>query len=399
MNRFSIFSLLFFLNIFLLSAQEDAKYLVGAVPLVDGKVIFEREIKVSPDVPTSKLLKLAEEWAKKELVEKKYEGSLQRILLVSPENGYLVVQGDEKLVFKSQFLSLDQTTMTYQLIINVEQGKCTLTIRNIKYEYQDYEELMPAEKMITDEYALNKSGEKLNRHYDKFRKFTIDRVDELRNSLKDYLGQISLESIKKQEEVVTKPSILDSDRQEVVAQISKPIQETAPIVAPVAVQPLVAQVSPAPMSGYKQMSASEISESIMQMFKDNQVLVVAGESNGLKVMPALWSGLGSFGSKPVSMSIVKSEGANEDIYTISFYTQIHKDALDRVAKGEESKLTPITTPSGAIAFAEAWMIIECKKVLEQPATETMVKDAQSKQWNVSGFDKLLMGEIINVWAR
>lgn len=387
-NKFLLLALLL-CSISFLSAQEDAKYLAGAVPEVNGKVVFEREIKTDPSVSIDKLLQLTEDWAREEFEaeDKKYEGANQRILLTSKEDHYLVVQGDEKLVFKSQLLMIDQTIITYHLIVRVVLGKCTLTMRNIKYEYQDYDEPMPAEEMIIDKIALHKSGEKLNRHYDKFRRFTIDRVDAIADSFRTYLGKISPSEVK---EVKKEETIVISEPQEIMQQ--KKIS-AAPIVMDGKTVTFAA-------AGYKSMSAEDLSDDIMEMFKDNWVLVTRGSGDNVKVFPAVWSGKGNFGSKPVVMSVVKGGEDNADTYTISFYTQIHKKALDKIANGGSNDLTPIASPTGGTAYSEAWMIIECKKVLEQPATSEMVKDAQSKMWNnIQGFDKLLMGEIVNIWVR
>ena len=384
-NKLSLLILLFFSSVFYLTAQEASKYLAGAVPVVDGRVLFEREIKVDSSVSADKLLQLAEQWAKEEFEreDKKYEGSSQRVLMVSKDDHYLVVQGDEKLVFKSQILMIDQTTITYQLIVRVEQGKCTLTMRNIRYEYQDYDELVPAEQMITDEYALSKDGSKLNRYFDKFRTFTVDRVNTIENSFRAYLGNLSPIPVSKQEiATTTKTEVRESQQQE-ISRLSVIEDKTVTFAT----------------AGYKSMSVEDLSDDIMEMFKDNWVLVTRGSGDNAEVLPAVWSGKGNFGSKPVVMSVVKGGEGQNDSYTISFYTQIHKKAMDKIAKDGKCELTPIVSPTGATAFSEAWMIIECKKVIDQPATDEMVKDAQSKIWDVKGFDKLLMGEIVSIWVR
>ena len=84
---------------------------------------------------------------------------------------------------------------------------------------------------------------------------------------------------------------------------------------------------------------------------------------------------------------------NAQTYTISFYTEIYSDAIKEFdTKGnakdkiKKAGLTPIATPSGAPAFSEAWMIIECKKAGTMPSSGT------------SG-DKTYLGEILNVWIK
>ena len=394
-NKFSLIGFLVFCNVLLVTAQVDSKYLAGAVPEVNGKVLFTREVKVSSSVSNDQLYGLVKEWMYEEFSEK--EDSKQRVLLADKDQNYIVAQGDEKLVFKAQILMVDQTDMTYQFIARTEKGKCMLEMRNIKYEYQDYDKPVSAEEMITDKVALHKSGEKLNRHYDKFRTFTIDRVDELQASLRTHLGKVSLEDVKVEETKVA--SIVD------VEELPRSTSMKAKVPAAVSVSSTVASEG---MAGYKQMSADQISESITKMFKDSRAVVSIGEANDAKTLTGAWSGTGNFGGKPVAMVFVnaESDASKEQVYTISFYTEIHGDALDRMAASDVSVrsktvgLTPIVTPSGASAFGEAWMVIECKKMTEQDSSESELKEnAQSKQWKSNKNVKSFMGEIINVWAR
>lgn len=350
-------------NVLSLSAQEDPIYLEGAVPEVAGKVKFVREIKVDKNISTEQLFKYATEWANEEY--KISDDSKQRILLENSAEHNIACQGDQYLTFSSSVISLDRARMTYQLLIHVERGEYKLEVQNIRYEYSDYKNLMPAEEMITDKVALNKNKNKLNRHYSKFRKATIDCVNEIEKSFHNFLT-----------------SKMGGTKS---AEIVSPVQGSLALASG--------------MAGYKQMNAAELSESVMAMFKDSWALVVEGKEGATKPMTAAWSGMGNLGGKPVSMVLVDSDNNDEEIYTISFFTPIHKENLDKIEKGGKADFTPITIPSGAVSYSEAWMIIECKKVSEQPASESMIENIQSKAWVKNDFNKLLMGEIVNVWAK
>lgn len=389
-SKFSIIGLLLFCNTLLLSAQVDSKYLVGAVPQVDGRVIFTREVKVNTSVSKDQLYDLVKEWMDKEFPES--TETKQRVLLADKDQSYIVAQGDEKLVFKSMMLMIDQTEMTYQLVARVEKGKCLLEVRNIKYEYQDYDKTMPAEEMITDKVALHKSGEKLNRHYDKFRTFTIDRVDNLKSNLVDYLGQVSLEEVKPKEAKVV--SIID---------LEEPSTETKMIVS----VPATAPFAIAPMTGFKNMDKNKLSESIVKMIKDSRVVVAVGKGVDAKVFTGTWKSLGDFEGVPmVSTFVNELQADSEDVYTISFYTEIHGDALDKLEKADLSTrletpgLTLMTTTDGTVAFGEAWMVIECKKLSNNASNEAKLNEgAQSKKWKNTKNLRLYLGEVLNIWAR
>ena len=65
-----------------------------------------------------------------------------------------------------------------------------MTLERISYNYEENRDTgfkLPAEKVITDEYALNKKKTKLIPLYAKFRKKTIDRKDAIFKEVKDRL--------------------------------------------------------------------------------------------------------------------------------------------------------------------------------------------------------------------
>lgn len=390
-NKISLIGFLLFCNALFLSAQVDSKYLAGAVVEENGRVSLKRDVKVSSEVSKSQLFDLVDAWMKEEFAEA--EESSQRVLLSDKANDYVVAQGDEKLVFKSQVLSLDQTNINYQLVARVESGKCNLEMRTIRYDYSDYKQTMPAEKMITDKMALNKSGDKLNRHYDKFRTFTIDRMDALKNSLSSYLGKVSLEEAKAIQ--VKETSILAEEK------------ETAPVVIPAT--PLVPATRVGEMVGYKQLKADQLSDAILKMIKDSRAVAVASADDEQLALTATWSGMGNFGGKQSAMAFVNTDGhklGSDATLTISFLTEIHADALDNLEKTAITKRLPaeglsaVKTDAGNTAFNEAWMVIECKLTMEQDSSESAVKEnAQSKMWKNNTNTRMVMGEILNIWVR
>lgn len=133
--------------------NDDSKYLKGAVPEVDGKVVFERQININQSVASQQLFDLVKAWT--ELTFTSNDNSSQRVLLVDDEQQTIAAQGEEILVFKSSFISIDRTTMQYRLILKVEQGKVLMTFSNIKYDYQDFKGPEKAENLIVDKVAYN----------------------------------------------------------------------------------------------------------------------------------------------------------------------------------------------------------------------------------------------------
>ena len=66
---------------------------------------------------------------------------------------------------------------------------------------------------------------------------------------------------------------------------------------------------------------------------------------------------------------------------------------------KEAGLTPITSPSGSKAFSEAWMIIECRKMVSQSLIPEALHDSQAKEKWGTQLHKMYIGEILNVWVK
>ena len=168
-----------------LSAQKSnipQKYAAGAVPVVNGSVVFSKDYivknKTSEQIFDS-LLAYAEALTKS-------ENSMPqcRISTNDKANNLLAVNMEEWMYFKKKSWVTDRTRFFYQLLYQVRDGGFTVTMRNIHYLYEEERDInggfqYEAEKWITDDVALVKNATKLSRLSGKFRTFTIDRKDEL----------------------------------------------------------------------------------------------------------------------------------------------------------------------------------------------------------------------------
>ncbi|MEG1749511.1 MAG: DUF4468 domain-containing protein, partial [Tannerellaceae bacterium] len=181
MKRFLLFMLL--IPAFLM-AQTEQRYLAGAVPVVDGKVVFSKEIK-APSLSEQAMYDILQSWA-----STKFNTPENRVVYSNREKGDIAITGEDYLVFSSTALSLDRTQMIYRMTIKCENQYCLMAITGIRYEYnvsyQSSPEKYLAEEWITDKYALNKG--KLNRISGKFRRSTIDYVDQLFKEAEAALG-------------------------------------------------------------------------------------------------------------------------------------------------------------------------------------------------------------------
>ena len=166
----------------------DQKYLVGAVPVVDGKVQFTKEIS-APGKSAAQIYDIILKYFT-QLTKEGNQLEQSRIVGKDSINHSVAGSYQEWLVFKNKPLVLDRTRFMYTLTAQCEDGKATITMRRIYYYYDEERDPQTylAEEWITDEYGLKKNKQKLSRVSGKFRRKTIDRKDYLFNKIANLLN-------------------------------------------------------------------------------------------------------------------------------------------------------------------------------------------------------------------
>ncbi|WP_321438342.1 DUF4468 domain-containing protein [uncultured Bacteroides sp.] len=371
-------------------SENSKNYLAGAVPEKDGRVVFSKEFNLSnlsKDQVFDKML----DWMGKQL---KKNNNTSRVIYSDKEKGIIAGYGEEYLVFKSGSLSLDRTLIKYQIKATCLPEKCIMNIEKIYYDYEK-DKKIPAEEQITDKEALNKDKTKLIRGTAKFRIKTVDFADAVFTKLQTTIGAAPIVA------QVTETSLSVAGKPDVssISSISEGHEASS---------------SASGISGYKQIAPDKISGNIIKMLSENWMLITAGDKDKFNMMTASWGGLGFLYQKPVAFCFINPTRytyqlmENNDTYTLSFYTEAYRDALKYcgsnsgkdVDKVKGSGLTPIATPTGSKAFSQAWLIIECRKMVAQSLQAESISDKSLKEnWTGKQMHKMYIGEIINVWVK
>lgn len=353
---FVLLSCLIAVCTFSLKAQNDEKYLVGAVPEVGGKVVFTKTIRSNITTDNS-LFQLADKWMKDNYPEKNAEGkdTGNKILLSNPDGLSLACIGQEKIDVGQGLFSRRYSMMSYTLTLKIKGDKCELSIRKITYQTIGDEKILDAEGMITDKVALNKSNG-LKNYYDNFRRGTIDLVDKIEQSLHAYINNSGQEVAPKVKLTPASPVSEKTNTPQIQAQ------ET------VVTQPVIAK-----SKGflYSQANAKEYSDYWKTLNEQSSVIL----SSGQLVELAKWGGIGELLGKSVVTAFIPS-GDVLDTYTIAIYKNEYHEAL------KDGALSLVESPSGDTIYSGAWLIVKCHKMVVQP------QDA-------GGY--MCVGEIVNVW--
>lgn len=164
----------------------DEKYLKGAVPEVDGKVVFSTSIN-APGKTAAQIYDILLQYM--ERMTKTTNQIQSKIITADADKHEITGAYQEWLVFKKTALSLDRTRFMYALNAQCSDGRADIKMTRIRYLYEEERspQHMTAEEWITDKEAVNKKNTKLLPISGKFRRKTIDRKDFLFNKFESLL--------------------------------------------------------------------------------------------------------------------------------------------------------------------------------------------------------------------
>lgn len=161
--------------------NDKAKYWIGKVPVQEGLVTFQRTITV-PAKSQAQIVKALDEWLQGVVKKSELENSSN---IVPQENsqGKVIASIGEMMYFKRKSWESDFTKFYYQITADCQDGQFTLTFNHLQYRYEEGREqggdYITAEGWITDDAVFNKSKTKFLAEPGKFRRATIERMNEL----------------------------------------------------------------------------------------------------------------------------------------------------------------------------------------------------------------------------
>lgn len=214
--------------------HEDSYYLKGAVPEVNGKVVFSKEFNIT-GMSKGEVYAKVREWMKARMQQ---NANKSNVAYENEERGQVAANGEEYIVFSSSALSLDRTKMIYQMIANCDEGKCVLQIRNIRYDYPNEKEIFVAEDWITDKMALTKDQSRLARGFAKWRRKTVDFVDDMNESLQKALSGFEIVQNDGKPEETRKSDAVAVVSSQVTTKEAEPEKPVATAAAP-AINPAI----------------------------------------------------------------------------------------------------------------------------------------------------------------
>lgn len=166
---------------------------------------------------------------------------------------------------------------------------------------------------------------------------------------------------------------------------------------------------------FQEIDPREIDINPVKLFADDWCALAAGNSQEMNLMTIAWGGIGQLWSKPVATVYVSSSRytyqfmEDNEYFTITHFPEEMRSELQylgTVSGRDEDKvkgagLTPLFTESGSPYFAEADLVIECKKIYSEQFQPDLLPVDQLKWYQESGtgIHVAYYGEILHVWRK
>lgn len=156
-----------------------------------------------------------------------------------------------------------------------------------------------------------------------------------------------------------------------------------------------------------------LKDNVFSLIGNDWMLITAGEMNSWNTMTASWGQLGIMWNLPVSVCYIRPQRytaefvEQNEFYTLSFFSEQYRNALKFCGsrsgrdydKAKETGLSPMQTENGSVAFEQARLILECRKLYTDVLKKESFASGQhmNRHYPNDDFHRIYMGEIVNSW--
>jgi len=165
------------------------------------------------------------------------------------------------------------------------------------------------------------------------------------------------------------------------------------------------------MKKFNEISPLYLNESAFRLIGKEWMLITAGNLESWNTMTASWGAMGELWFKPVVFTFLRPQRytlefvEKSPMFTLSFFDEAHRKALNFCGshsgrdcnKAAETGLTPFATDGGSVAFEEARLVVECRKMYFQDINpnQFLVPEIEANYPN-KDYHRMFVGEVIRV---
>ena len=159
----------------------------------------------------------------------------------------------------------------------------------------------------------------------------------------------------------------------------------------------------------------ELGDNFFHLINNEWMLITAGDAKGFNTMTASWGTTGVLWNKPVAICFIRPHrhtflfAEKHDGYTLSFFDHHYREVLDYcgthsgrdIDKVTQTGLKSIQTPLGNIAFEQARLVLDCRKLYSDflKPENFIMQEIAAKNYPKMDFHRFYIGEIAGCWLR
>ena len=166
-------------------------------------------------------------------------------------------------------------------------------------------------------------------------------------------------------------------------------------------------------TGFQTLDPEAVQDNVFKLIGKDWMLITAGTRESFNTMTASWGGMGVLWDKKVCFAFVRPTRytfeflEKSEFYTFSFLEEQYRDILmycgtksgRDVNKVIETNLTPIFG-NGTVFFAEARLVMECRKIYVQDITpDNFLDQTMNEYYPKKDYHRIYVGEIIRCLKR
>jgi flavin reductase (DIM6/NTAB) family NADH-FMN oxidoreductase RutF len=166
-------------------------------------------------------------------------------------------------------------------------------------------------------------------------------------------------------------------------------------------------------TGFQTLDPEAVQDNVFKLIGKDWMLITAGTRESFNTMTASWGGMGVLWDKKVCFAFVRPTRytfeflEKSEVYTFSFLEEQYRAILmycgtksgRDVNKVIETNLTPIFG-NGTVFFAEARLVMECRKIYVQDITPgNFLDQTMNEYYPKKDYHRIYVGEIIRCLKR
>ncbi len=164
---------------------------------------------------------------------------------------------------------------------------------------------------------------------------------------------------------------------------------------------------------FQALKLESIPDNVFKLIGQDWMLITAGSLKHYNTMTANWGGLGHLWKRNVCFCFVRPQRHTYQFmeeaadFSLAFFTERYRPALEfcgshsgrQVDKAAAAGLTALEITPGIASFAEARLVLECKKIYAQDINPAHFIDPSiAEMYPAHDYHRMYIGEILNAWT-